>query len=62
MKKIIKEIALQVGGSHYPDVGGKLLEKFADNVVRRCAIVASQLDDTGAVKKAILSEFEIEDE
>ena len=62
MKKIIKEIALQVGGSHYPDVGGQLLEKFADTVVLRCALIANKFDDTGAAKSAILREFEIKDE
>lgn len=58
MKTIIKQIALEAGGSHYPVVGGELLQKFADLVVLRCAHVASQIDDTGAVKKAILKEFE----
>jgi uncharacterized protein YukJ len=33
MNKKIKELALQAGGSHYPDVGGKTLEKFAELVV-----------------------------
>jgi hypothetical protein len=36
MKKIFKEIALQVGGSHYPEVGGELLQKFGEMVVQRC--------------------------
>ena len=36
MKKVFKEMALQVGGSHYPDVGGELLEKFGEMVVQRC--------------------------
>ena len=30
MKKVFEEIALQAGGSHYPTVGGDLLQKFAD--------------------------------
>lgn len=33
----IKEIALQAGGSHYPEVGGETLEKFAELVVKECA-------------------------
>ena len=33
MKDIYKEIALQAGGSHYADVGGNLLEKFADLLI-----------------------------
>lgn len=36
MKNKIKEIALQAGGSHYPEVGGELLQKFADLVVAEC--------------------------
>ncbi|NDB81250.1 MAG: hypothetical protein EB127_00650 [Alphaproteobacteria bacterium] len=37
MNERIKELALQAGGSHYPDVGGKTLEKFAALIVRECA-------------------------
>ena len=37
MNKKIKELALQAGGSHYPDVGGKTLEKFAELIVLECA-------------------------
>ena len=40
MNKKIKELALQAGGSHYPDVGGKTLEKFAELIVRECIHVA----------------------
>ena len=36
MKKVYHDIALQVGGSHYPEVGGDLLEKFGDMVVQKC--------------------------
>jgi hypothetical protein len=34
MKEKIKEIALQAGGSHYPEVGGDILELFADLLVK----------------------------
>jgi hypothetical protein len=40
MNQRIKELALQAGGSHYPDVGGKTLEKFAELIVRECAEIA----------------------
>ena len=36
MRDKIKEIALQVGGSHYPDVGGELLQKFSDSLIEEC--------------------------
>jgi hypothetical protein len=45
MNKKIKELALQAGGSHYPTVGGKTLETFAELVVRECARVYWSIDD-----------------
>ena len=44
MKKKFKEIALQVGGSHYPDVGGELLEKFGEMVVQECIDIITKGD------------------
>lgn len=34
------DIALQVGGSHYPGVGGELLEKYGEMIVQQCAEIA----------------------
>jgi hypothetical protein len=42
MNKRIKELALQAGGSHYPDVGGITLEKFAELIVKECVSVCSK--------------------
>lgn len=42
LKPIYHDIALQVGGAHYPEVGGELLQRFADELVRRCAEVNKQ--------------------
>ena len=36
MNEKIKELALQVGGSHYPEVGGELLQKFAESIIKEC--------------------------
>ena len=36
MKARIKELALQAGGSHYPAVGGDLLQTFADLMLKEC--------------------------
>jgi hypothetical protein len=36
MKPKYHNIALQVGGSHYPTVGGDLLNQFGDAVVQEC--------------------------
>jgi hypothetical protein len=44
MKQKFKEIALEVGGSHYPDVGGALLEKFGEMVVEECVKVLENGD------------------
>ena len=33
----IKELALEAGGSHYPEVGGELLQKFAELLIKDCA-------------------------
>lgn len=40
--KKIYDIALQVGGSHYPDVGGELLEKFGEMIIKECAELAEK--------------------
>ena len=33
-----------MGGSHYPDVGGELLEKFGEMVVQECIDIISKGD------------------
>lgn len=40
-------IALEVGGSHYPGVGGELLQKFGEEVVKECAKIA-ELKEQGS--------------
>ena len=37
MNEKIKALALQAGGSHYPDVNTTQLVKFAELIVRECA-------------------------
>ena len=36
MNERIKQLALAAGGSHYPDVGGRTLEKFAELLIQEC--------------------------
>lgn len=36
------DIALATGGSHYPGVGGELLEKYGEMIVRECAKLANE--------------------
>jgi hypothetical protein len=43
MNERIKEIALQAGGSHYPDVGGKTLELFASLLIKECVDIIENL-------------------
>ena len=40
MNKKIEELALQAGGSHFPIVGGKNLENFAELLIQECAKIA----------------------
>jgi len=44
------QLALETGGSHYPGVGGELLEKFGAAVVRECC---QKLENNGMVEVAI---------
>ena len=48
MNEQIKQLALAAGGSHYPDVGGRTLEKFAELLIQECAQVADIERDTSA--------------
>ena len=48
MNEQIKQLALAAGGSHYPDVGGRTLEKFAELLIRECAQLADIERDTSA--------------
>jgi hypothetical protein len=57
MKQPYHDIALAAGGSHYPDVGGRLLEQFGQLVVQRCMALA----DTETAER-IAQEFGIEQE
>jgi hypothetical protein len=61
MKSAIKEIALQVGGSHYPVVGGVLLEKSIQMAVQQCAAIALEYQQY-KVAKEILQKFELYDD
>ena len=45
MNKRIRELALQAGGSHYPEVNAMQLEKFAELIVLECAGI---VDNQGA--------------
>jgi hypothetical protein len=40
MNTHIKRLALEAGGSHFPEVGGENLERFAELLVRECAEIA----------------------
>ena len=51
------QIALEVGGSHYPDVGGQLLEQALAMVVKQCAEIAQREDHDPS--ECILSHFGI---
>lgn len=47
-KELFKEIALQAGGSHYPEVGGATLENFADLLLKQVISAIENTDRTHA--------------
>jgi hypothetical protein len=60
------EIALQVGGSHYPEVDPQRLEKYGEAIIRACAEIANNKPNTpgcGYITKTdgqrILDHFEL---
>lgn len=57
MKPVFHDIALAVGGSHYPGVGGRLLEQFGRQVAQRCA----ELADPASAER-IAQEFGLDQE
>jgi hypothetical protein len=61
MNDRIKQLALQAGGSHYPEVNSMQLEKFAELLIRECADIATmnqfQWDSAGGY---VLKHFEVE--
>lgn len=57
MKQPYHDIALATGGSHYPSVGGRLLEQFGQLVVQRCMALAD-----AETARRIAQEFGIEQE
>ena len=61
MNDRIKEFALQAGGSHYPDVGGKTLENFALMLINECIKIAVFKGDA-TTGKEIKKHFGVSDE
>jgi hypothetical protein len=60
MNERIKQLALAAGGSHYPDVGGRTLEKFAELLIRECAQLAEDIDGHPRARKIVLEHFGVE--
>jgi len=54
MKQPYHDIALATGGSHYPLVGGRLLEQFGQLVAERCMALAD-----AETAQRIAQEFEL---
>ena len=44
MNEQIKQLALQADGSHYPTVGGRTLEKFAELLIQECVAICQNID------------------
>lgn len=61
MNKKLKDLALQVGGSHYPEVSQQYLEYTVRLVVKQCAEAYHQtrIADT-PIEKHFLQKFDLE--
>ena len=59
MNPVIHDIALATGGSHWPTVGGKLLEDSVIMAVRQCMAIAIQ-NGAGLTAEAIAQHFGID--
>jgi hypothetical protein len=55
MKQPWHDIALQVGGSLYPEAGGNLLVRFGETVVEQCVALC----DDPEIKHQLLNHFNI---
>lgn len=42
MSQKVYEIALNTGGSFYPEVNSELTQRFAENIIEECAKIADQ--------------------
>lgn len=60
MNEKIHNIALQVGGSHWPTVGGDLLERSVLMAVQKCIDIALANDDPFTAQ-AIAQHFGVEE-
>jgi hypothetical protein len=47
MNERIKELALQAGGSHYPEVNPMQLKKFAELIIQECLNICEDMGDNG---------------
>ena len=60
MNQKVHDIALQVGGSHWPTVGGDLLERSVLMAVQKCIDIALANDDPFTAQ-AIAQHFGVEE-
>jgi hypothetical protein len=61
MNQKLKQLALQIGGSHYPEVSAPYLEQTVRMVVKQCAEAYHQtrLADT-SIEQHFLKRFDLE--
>lgn len=60
MNQKVHDIALQVGGSHWPTVGGDLLERSVLMAVQKCIDIALA-NDNPFTAQAITQHFGVEE-
>lgn len=61
MNQKLKQLALEVGGSHFPDVSKQYLEQIVRRVVHQCAEAHHNTRLSGtSIEKHFLQEFDLE--
>jgi hypothetical protein len=61
MNKKLKDLALHVGGSHYPEVSKQYLEHTVRMVIKECAAACLSTDDGRvAIEQHFLQRFDLE--
>jgi hypothetical protein len=53
MNKQIRELALQAGGSHYPDVNSRQLEKFSELLINECCKIMIDLESSVSIAHTV---------
>ena len=59
-QELLKRLQLEAGGSHYPDINPDLQARFAELIVRECAIFSMVITDDHYDVDALYKHFGVE--